>query len=348
MFGNVRWLALLLPCVAIAQATGSSEFKLDATIREQVINGVAQKLGEYYVFPEIAERLAKDLRSRQNRGEYDTIVDPKQFSDQLTRDLQAISKDKHLRVRYSKEPLADRGIFPPPAFIEEQRPEYARRNNGFERLERLPGNVGYLDLRMFAPPEFGAATAVAAMNFLGNCDALIIDLRRNGGGKPAMVAFIASFLFGAEPIHLNDLYIRRGNIVQQFWTLPYLPGRRMQNQPVYVLTSAFTFSGAEEFAYNLKNFKRATIVGEVTAGGAHPVSNQRVHQHFAIGVPYARAVSPVTKANWEGTGVEPDVKIPAQEALRWAHLDAVKKLLVGATDPDQKELLEEALKSVQK
>jgi hypothetical protein len=350
MKGLVFVLAFsLYSCSVLAQSPSASpQLILKADIRSLVISGLTEKLIEYYIFPEVATRMVEDLRAREKRGEYDAISEPSQFSQLLTKDLRAISRDKHLRIFYSKEPLSDRVVFPPPAFFEDQRAEYARRNNGFEKVERLAGNIGYLDLRLFAPPEFGAETTAAAMNFLANCDALIIDLRKNGGGKPAMVAFIASYLFGPTPVHLNDLYIRRGNITQEFWTLPFVPGRRLENKPVYVLTSNFTFSGAEEFAYNLKNLKRGLIVGEITGGGAHPVSNQPVHKHFGISVPYARAVSPITKTNWEGTGVEPDVKVPAQEALHWAHLDAVQKLLAQAKDPDQRELLEDALKSLQK
>jgi C-terminal processing protease CtpA/Prc len=167
---------------------------------------------------------------------------------------------------------------------------------------------------MFADPQLCGATAAAAMNFLAGTRAIIFDLRANGGGDPAMVALLSSYLF-AEPTHLNDLWERKTGTTQQFWTLPYVPGRRMDGKPVYVLTSHRTFSGAEEFAYNLKNLKRATIVGEVTGGGAHPVSPHRIDDHFVIGVPFARAVNPISKTNWEGTGVEPDVKVAAADAL---------------------------------
>jgi Periplasmic protease len=132
-----------------------------------------------------------------------------------------------------------------------------------------------------------------------------------------MVALISTYLF-AEPTHLNDLWQRKDNTTQQYWTLPYVPGKRLDGKPVYVLTSKQTFSGAEEFCYNLKNLKRATLVGETTGGGAHPVSGHRIDEHFIIGVPFARAINPISKTNWEGTGVEPDVKVSAAEALTTA------------------------------
>jgi len=151
-------------------------------------------------------------------------------------------------------------------------------------------------------------------------DAIIFDLRDNGGGDPKMIAFISTYLFG-EATHLNDLYNRKEDSTTQYWTMPYVPGKRLTGKPVFVLTSKRTFSGAEEFSYNLKNLKRATIIGETTGGGAHPVSGHRVDDHFMIGVPFAKAVNPISKTNWEGTGVEPDVKVPADEAL-----DVAKKM----------------------
>jgi C-terminal processing protease CtpA/Prc len=178
---------------------------------------------------------------------------------------------------------------------------------------------------MFADPEICGPTAVAAMNFLANVDAIIIDLRENGGGDPKMIALVSTYLF-SQPTHLNDLWERKGDTTQQYWTLPYVPGKRLDAKPAYVLTSKQTFSGAEEFSYNLKNLKRATLVGETTGGGAHPVSGHRIDDHFMIGVPFARAINPISKTNWEGTGVEPDVKVAAAEALATAQKLATEKL----------------------
>jgi C-terminal processing protease CtpA/Prc len=200
-----------------------------------------------------------------------------------------------------------------------------RINCGFEKVERLSSNIGYLKFNMFADPEVCGPTAVAAMNFLGNSDAIIIDLRENGGGDPKMIALLSTYLF-SKPTHLNDLWERKSDTTQQYWTLPYVPGKRLDDKPAYVLTSKRTFSGAEEFSYSLKNLKRATIIGETTGGGAHPVRGQRIDDHFMIGVPFARAINPSSKTNWEGIGVEPDVKVPAAEALATAQKLATEKL----------------------
>jgi retinol-binding protein 3 len=311
---------------------------LDAATRAQVIDSVAKRLNDSYVFPEVAKAMEQALRERASKGEYDQVASARAFADALTQHLQAVSKDKHLRVRYSHEPIPVRAPRAEPTAeeIAERRRELAWMNNGFDRVERLPGNVGYIEFRGFFDAEAGADTVAAAMNFVANTDALIIDLRRNGGGSPAMVALICSYLFGAEPVHLNDLYWREGNRTEEYWTRKEVAGRRYLNKDVYVLTSNRTFSGAEEFSYNLKNLKRATIVGETTGGGAHPGGGFRVHEHFQMFVPTGRAISPITKTNWEGTGVKPDVDVPADQALHVARVMALKKSLPTLPSPDLK------------
>ena len=231
-------------------------------------------LREAYVFPETAKKIEADLRGRLERNEYADVKSARRLAEVLTEHLQAVSKDKHLRVFYAYDPILGAPRNPGPDPGPDERRERMRAmgeamNFGFEKVERLEGNVGYLDLRMFMPAELGGDTAAAAMNLLAHTDALIIDVRKNGGGDPSMVALVSSYLFGAEPVHLNDLYFRPEDSTHQWWTLPHVPGRRYEGKPVYVLTSRRTFSAAEEFTYNLKSLKRATIVGETTGGGAH-------------------------------------------------------------------------------
>ncbi len=238
--------------------------------------------------------------------------------------MQEVGHDKHLRVNYSPVKLPDRSG-PSPEEQAEFRKELERSNCAFEKVEVLPGNVGYLKFNMFGDPEICGPTAVAAMNFLSHVDAIIFDLRNNGGGDPKMVALVSTYLF-SEPTHLNDLYNRKEDTTTQYWTLPFVPGARLAGKPAFVLTSHGTFSGAEEFTYNLKNLKRATIVGETTGGGAHPVAGHRVDDHFMVGVPFARAINPITKKNWEGTGVEPDVPAKASDALEVAKKLAMNKV----------------------
>jgi len=239
--------------------------------------------------------------------------------------LREVSHDKHLGVNYSPAVTPQRGAAPGPEGEARMRTQLERSNCFFEKAERLASNIGYLKFNAFADPALCGPTATAAMNFLGNVDAIIFDLRENGGGDPKMVAYISTYLF-AEKTHLNDLYNRKEDSTTEYWTLPDLPGKRLAGKPAFVLTSKRTFSGAEEFSYNLKNLKRATIVGETTGGGAHPVSGHRIDDHFMIGVPFARAVNPISKTNWEGTGVEPDVKVPADEALSVAKTMAAEQI----------------------
>jgi len=191
-------------------------------------------------------------------------------------------------------------------------------NFGFAKAEVLPGNIGYLEMRVFATGPEAEAAADAAMSRLADADALIVDLRRNGGGDPAMVARVSSYLF-EQPTLLNSLHWREGDRTEDFWTTKEVAGKRFgQGKPVFVLTSKRTFSGAEEFAYNLKSLGRATIVGETTGGGAHPGGPQRINDHFSVWVPSGRAINPITKTNREGTGVVPDVAVPADKALERA------------------------------
>jgi len=315
-------LRAIPPGTAVSDLT----FKIDAATRTRVIDGAIAQLNEFYVFPETARKMADAVKAKQKKGEYDSIIDGDAFAKMLTDNFQEVSYDKHLRVNFSPAPMPERPDGPPNA--EERarhRKDMERMNCGFDKVEILSGNVGYLKFNFFAAPEICGPTAVAAMNFVANVDAIIFDLRENGGGDPKMIAFISTYLF-SEPTHLNDLWERKGDSTHQYWTVPYVPGKRLDGKPAYVLTSKQTFSGAEEFSYNLKNLKRATIIGETSGGGAHPVSGHRIDAHFMIGVPFARAINPISKANWEGTGVEPDVKVPATDALATAQKLAAEKL----------------------
>jgi retinol-binding protein 3 len=298
---------------------------IDADTRARVIEGAIAKLDENYVFPETAKKMAQSLRRRQKRGEYDAVTDGFKFAALLTTHLREISHDKHLSLNFFPGKLPGSPAAPSAEQLAANRKAMERNNCGFEKLERLAGNVGYVKFNMFADPEACGATATAAMNFLGNSDALIFDLRENFGGDPRMIALISTYLF-AGPTHLNDIWERKTGVSQQYWTLPFVAGKRLPNVPVFVLTSSRTFSGAEEFTYNLKNLGRATIVGETTGGGAHPVRGERIDDRFSIGVPFARAINPISKTNWEGTGVEPDVKTSAAEALAVAQKLAGEKL----------------------
>jgi C-terminal processing protease CtpA/Prc len=269
--------------------------------------------------------MANALRARQKQGEYDSVTEGDAFAEKLTEDLREVSHDKHLRVSFSPVPMPKPRKEPDAANVARFHKQMLEMNCGFKKVEILPGNIGYLKFDMFADPEVCGPTVVAAMNFLANAHAIVFDLRDNGGGDPKMIAFICTYLF-SKPTHLNDLWERKGRKTRQYWTLPYVPGKKLGDKPAFVLTSERTFSGAEEFAYNLQTQKRATVIGETTGGGAHPVSGHWINNRFMIGVPYAKAVNPITKTNWEGAGVVPDVKVPAADALSTAEKLAEKEL----------------------
>ena len=342
-------LALSGAAVSFAQPE-QPDLTIDAATRTQVIDTILKRLNDSYVFPEVAKKMDQSIRERVEKKEYDQITSAKQFATTLTNDLQAISKDKHLRVRYSHSPIPERGQRREPTAEEREQRRRALTwmNHGFGKVERLPGNIGYLEFFNFADEELGAETVAAAMNFINGTDSLIIDMRNNGGGNPAMVALVCSYLFGTEPVHLNDLYWREGNRTDEFWTRKEVAGKRYLNKDVYVLTSKRTFSGAEEFTYNLKNLKRATIIGETTGGGAHPGGGFRISEHFGMFVPTGRAISPITKTNWEGTGVTPDITVPADQALLVARLMALKKSLTTLPNPDFKSGVEEEIQKLEK
>src|SRR5688572_4119152 len=288
--------------------------------RQAVVEQIAELLKERYVFEEKGREAGDHIRKLLAEGGFDAALDPRDFARELTEQLQSITHDKHMRVNALRPgaTLAGPGPGGPPNDPAERLlnapPSQGEGNYGFEKLESLPGNIGYLKLNGFASGPAARATATAAMNFLAGCDALIIDLRENGGGNPSMIQYISSYLFD-QPTHLNSLYFREGDRTEEFWTRTDVPGERVgQDVPLFVLTSNYTFSGGEEFAYNIQTQKRGTLIGETTGGGANPGGRHPVGERFAIFVPNGRAINPITNTNWEGVGVKPEIELPAAEA----------------------------------
>jgi hypothetical protein len=337
--GHILGLAvmvLLLAGPACAQtATGTQEVAATPELRAAIVDSVTAALNRDYVFEDVAKKMEKQLKNRLRKGDYDDLATVADLARVLTDDLQKVSGDRHLGVRYaSDEAMAM-------LLAEEDDPELAharameelrRSNFQFRKCEVMDGNVGYLRLDGFTDASFAGPTATAAMNFLGNADALIVDLRYNGGGSPSLIQYLLGYLL-EEPTHINSFHTRQGDSVHQFWSAPYVPGPSMKDVDLYVLTSSYTFSGAEEFTYDVKNLKRGTIVGETTGGGAHPVDYQLFPTlHCGLRVPYARAVNPISGTNWEGTGVTPDIEVPSDQALDRAYMEALSRLATGEQD----------------
>ena len=336
--------AAALTCGAAAQQSPPA---IDAATRQQVLDGAIAHMQRGYIFEEVADKMAAALRAHATAGAYDAITNGADFAALLTTHLRDVSKDKHLRILFNAAGIA--GTQPPTTDEERARRAAAERrgNYGLHRVERLDGNVGYIELRGFSGSQDAGQAVTAAMNLLANTDALIFDLRRNGGGSPVTIGFISSYLFDTR-VHLNDFYVRETGRRQSFHTSETVEGRRYgQSKPVYILTSNRTFSAAEEFTYNLKHLKRATIVGETTGGGAHPGGVRRITDHFGIWLPTGRAINPITGTNWEGVGIAPDIAVDPAEALRAAHLDALKKIRTTATDVLHRTELDRAIATLE-
>ncbi|MFJ8960707.1 S41 family peptidase [Lentzea sp. NPDC102401] len=287
-------------------------------MRESEIEILCSQLASYYVFPDTANEIAKVLRAHLDEGAYSDVDDDEEFAAKVTADLQSVNGDKHLRLLHSAEEVPETGqesAWDPVAYKKEAEQDAF----GIHKVERLEGNVGLLEIRLLHDAEIATPAYVAAMNLIAHTDALIIDLRENRGGDPHTVQLICSYLFD-EPVHLNDIYNRPEDATYQFRTLPHVPGPKFGGtKPVYVLTSARTFSGGEELSYDLQQTERATLIGETTKGGAHPGDRYRVGPHLKSSIPNGRAINPVSGTNWEGVGVVPHISVPAEEAFEVAY-----------------------------
>jgi len=329
------------------------QFILDKAIQAEIVQGLSEKLRANYVFPDIAEQISAYLQKHLEDGDYTDITDGEFFALALTLHMQEVNHDEHLWVKWHSVlfPVDASPLHIDQEWQDERKLEARLDNYGLQRVERLPGNIGYLNVHYFHRPAWGGDTAVAAMNLLANAQALIIDLRKCTGGYPGMIALISSYLFGEEPVHLDSIYWRDDDITQQYWTLPYAPGKRFVDKPVYVLISKATFSGGEGFAYNLQTRKRAILVGEKTDGGAHAGASYRLHPHLEVIIPIGRNINPMTGTNWEGCGVTPDISIPSDQAFEIAYRMALESILVSLGDSPSgpfKTLAEEAQTALEK
>ncbi|WP_298511559.1 S41 family peptidase [uncultured Kordia sp.] len=332
----------ILTCFLLLCSTSlvrsQSETKLSKAQITNAIESIGNILDSNYVFPEVAKKMTSLMKANLKKGAYNAMSDPQALASTLTKDLQSISHDKHLRVMYNPEQIAaqERVVTPEDsiAYVENRVNQMKFQNFGFKEVKILDGNIGYLDLRAFMDTRYASETAVAAMNFLSSADVIIVDLRNNGGGSPSMIQLITSYLYPSGRIHLNNFYNRPADSRTQTWTLPHVPGNRNPNAKVFVLTSSSTFSAAEEFSYNLKHLERATLIGETTGGGAHPGGTINATEGFMVWTPTGRAINPITNTNWEGTGVVPHIKVPANEALEVAEMQALE-YLVKKTDDEQ-------------
>ena len=318
--------------------------KLTSAIRQAIVQDIARLAREKYILPEKGLKTARTLESHLQQGHYDDILSPQEFADRLTSDLRQASADQHWSVSYDSTLTS--ALYGEAEEVSEEdlaqlKEHLYRMNFGIRKVEHLPGNVGYVDLREFSWIGFPGAgeSIVALMQLISHCDALIFDLRHNHGGEVETLQLYISYFVHPEPKFYDSLYYRPTNETQQLWTFSYVPGNRMPDTPLYILTSGVTGSGGEAFAYILRSMGRATVVGETTTGAAHTTDMEIVQQHFQVEFPSGRSISPFTQGDWEGTGVFPDLAVPADKALEVAHLAAVERLIAACADEQLKQAL---------
>jgi C-terminal processing protease CtpA/Prc len=292
----------------------------------ELVDALIDRLGTSYVFPERSAAAADLLRANLTKGRYDLPVGPA-LCEVLSADLLEACADRHLRLIWHESVEASQDE---EQLVAELRQLFRLENQGVRRVERLPGNVGLIELTIIPDAATAGPALAAAMRLVEQTHVLILDLRGTRGGAPDGVAFLASFLFPDGEVHLNDIVEGPEGPTRQYWTSSYVPGPRYADRPIYALTSANTFSGGEELAYDLQALERATIVGEITRGGAHPSEVVSLGLHVELRLPVARGINPVTGGNWEGIGVQPDVRAPATEAF-----DVALRLALETISDDQ-------------
>jgi hypothetical protein len=304
--------------VVQAQHPDEPQLQITPSITRTVIDSLGQVLKQHYVFPDTAAKWFAYIDNEYKRGAYASIRDPRELADRLQQDLQKAHHDGHFHLHYS--PGMAKDIADTSNARERHRIGdsigliFARqRNFAFSKAEILPGNIGYVKFNGFVGfLKEARPTFTGAFRFVSNTNALIIDMRDNGGGSPAMVCQVASYFF-RERHHWNDIVDARGK--REFYVDPADADGLTLSMPVYILTARLTFSGGEDFCYGMKALHRATIIGDTTGGGAHPVGPVPVVMGFVADIPFARSLNPYTNTDWEGTGVVPDIPVSSATAL---------------------------------
>jgi len=321
----------------MANNTFDDEVSISKRAKSETILEVEKTIIEGYIFPDVAERIFDCLETGLKGGVYEEIDNAWKFALEIDKVLQEISNDKHLHFFYDPQQAKD--IIAMQNLGEDERKSIQERNLrrerqtnfGFHKIKILEGNIGYLDLRRFCHTDNAGETAVAAMNFLANSDAVIIDLRKNGGGEPEMGQLLSSYFLKGRT-QLNYIQRRPEGKIDQYWTVPHVPGKRLLDKDLYLLTSNQTFSAAEDFAYGLKCLGRAKIIGETTKGGAHPIDFLAFYDKFVLMLPTGRTLNPISGKNWEAVGITPDVITSSADAFDTAYIMALENLINETKD----------------
>jgi Peptidase family S41 len=308
--GSTRTLAVLL----VLQVAPQTQPQLTSDDRHRVIQAVAADVRQHYFDKQVADTTASALLVHERAGDYNVVSDGQAFCNLLARHLIEASRDVHFTMEYTPNVFPDFSKPPPPEFQVRYRAAMEQANCTLEKVEIRPNNVGYLKLNSFPDVAACQSKAESAMAALNHAAALIVDLRDNRGGYPNMVVFLAGYLFD----HPEYMFDSRDPVSERSWTRSPVAGSLLVDKPVYILTSSRTYSGAEQFSYDLKMLKRATLIGETTGGASHTGVLHNLDDHFAVGIPEHRPINPFSDKDWAVTGVEPDVRVTAADALATA------------------------------
>ena len=321
---------------------------ITAEQKTQVLSTLSDVLVESYVHEDQARTMSARLKAllKQSNGKKQENVE--QFSERLSAELQEISGDKHLRVEYSAKPLS----IPASAKAvndyesDDEKAMWRSNNLGFDKLERLPFNIGYMKLVAFAPVHEAAPMLASAFTFLNNSNSLIIDLRGNFGGFEYTGMMLTSY-FLTEKTHLMDMYWRKDDRLEQRWSSLYVDGPKYgEDKKVYILVDKRTFSAGEAFAYTMKHLGRATIIGEHTAGAGNAGEFMQLSPHFKAFIPMRRVINPITNSNFEGKGVVPDVEATSDDALKVAQVNYLESIKATENNPRRVKRIEMRLASL--
>lgn len=322
-------MTLLMLLVTLQNVVAQEKNSLQTKEKSEIITSIKTHLAESYIDLDLSRKMIIELDKNLKSNAYDKVTSPAEFSKIITEDLQSVSKDLHLKVRFEPERIVqEKHVVSEEKKLEAEKKmamQMAEINYGFTEVKILEGNIGYLNLRTFADIKYAEETATATMNFLSNTNAIIIDLRTNGGGVPTMMQLLSSYFFDETPVLLSDFYERKTDTKTQLYSFAKVAGKRSANKPIYILTSKQTFSAAEAFTYTLKHLGKAIVVGEITQGGANRTKRINLNDEFTISVPYIKSIHPITKTNWEGKGVQPDIETNEKGAFVYAYLNAIQK-----------------------
>ena len=335
-------MSLFLLDTCLAQPFEAADY---AEYQKRIVDKIATAYERQYVFPEKGKEVGKYLQTQFDLGKYNGLSG-KDLAEKLTDDMRAITNDKHVRVNFL---VKDENSKPTNSIVDFDK---RFKNYGFETVKVLEGNIGYIDLRLFYPIANDTKSKEIvrqSMAALENTNAIVIDLRKCVGGSPEMISLIVSYFYPTNSkVHLNSFFYRPNNSTFESYTLESIDGRRMPDKKLYVLTGSKSFSAAEEFCYDLKQLKRATLVGAVTGGGAHTVEPRQIDENFEMFVPTGRAINPITKTNWEGVGVKPDVEVDEAIALQEAHAMALEELITNATTKEERQRYQSIMDAIRK